>query len=212
MLDPSSFLRKPARPAGGQESILKNKLTPVARFFAAKGLGAERVAYAATAFSFLAGAVILYGSGRKWSLLLLTLSLLFLAGLNSIEEISAQGEDRKNKREIVVKELGNVLSEAFLYLPLCRFRGFPAFWIVLIVVFGIVSEMAGVIGIQFGASRRYDGPMGRGNRAIVFGLIGLVVGGGLRPGLWLGGIFIIVFILLIVTIVNRLTRAQKEII
>jgi CDP-diacylglycerol--glycerol-3-phosphate 3-phosphatidyltransferase len=39
-----------------------------------------------------------------------------------------------------------------------------------------VSELAGVLGGLVGASRRYDGPMGKSDRAFVFGLLAIYVG------------------------------------
>jgi CDP-diacylglycerol--glycerol-3-phosphate 3-phosphatidyltransferase len=45
-----------------------------------------------------------------------------------------------------------------------------------------VCEYAGVLGVMVGASRRYDGPMGKSDRAFVIGLIGVL----LAPG-WIDG-------------------------
>ena len=41
----------------------------------------------------------------------------------------------------------------------------------VIVVLTLVSEMTGVVAVQIGASRRYDGPMGKSDRAFVFEFI-----------------------------------------
>ena len=41
-----------------------------------------------------------------------------------------------------------------------------------------VSEMAGALAPMVGAARRYDGPMGKSDRALVFGVLGLYVGAG----------------------------------
>jgi CDP-diacylglycerol--glycerol-3-phosphate 3-phosphatidyltransferase len=39
-----------------------------------------------------------------------------------------------------------------------------------------LSEMAGALGPMVGTARRYDGPMGKSDRAFVFGALGLYVG------------------------------------
>jgi len=65
--------------------------------------------------------------------------------------------------------------------------------------------------VQIGASRRYDGPMGKSDRAVVFGVLGLLLGLQLPifrvviPVQW------IVLALLLVTIANRARGALREI-
>ena len=67
----------------------------------------------------------------------------------------------------------------------------------------IVSEMAGALGPMVGAPRRYDGPMGKSDRAFVFGALGLWIGaGGPMPG-WLVSIMVAVAALIAWNIVNR---------
>ena len=64
-----------------------------------------------------------------------------------------------------MNELSDVISDAGLYLPLALVPGFAPWLIVGIVVLSILTEMTGVIGVQIGASRRYDGPLGKSDRA-----------------------------------------------
>jgi CDP-diacylglycerol--glycerol-3-phosphate 3-phosphatidyltransferase len=80
----------------------------------------------------------------------------------------------------------------------------------VIVVLAIVSEMTGVVGVQIGASRRYDGPMGKSDRAFVFGALSLALACGAPAGGWLEPVLWIVAALLAVTIVNRARRALAE--
>jgi phosphatidylglycerophosphate synthase len=80
----------------------------------------------------------------------------------------------------------------------------------LIVLLAVLSEMTGVIGVQIGATRRYDGPMGKSDRAFVFGAMGLLLGLNLpivpvvRYVLWF------VLVLLLLTIINRARGALAE--
>jgi len=64
-----------------------------------------------------------------------------------------------------------------------------------------------VVAIQIGASRRYDGPMGKSDRAFVFGLLALLLGLKVPAGQWLFYVQTLVCVLLVVTIVNRARRA-----
>jgi len=94
----------------------------------------------------------------------------------------------------------------------CRLR---SCWIsrglvVAIVVLAVISELTGVVGLQVGASRRYDGPMGKSDRAFVFGALALLLVAGVPPGQWLHIVLGVVAALLVVTIVNRARRALAQ--
>jgi len=73
-----------------------------------------------------------------------------------------------------------------------------------------LTELAGVLGPTIGATRRYDGPMGKSDRAFVFGLLALLLGLGVRPGPWLLAVQAAILVLLLLTIVNRARRALRE--
>jgi len=70
--------------------------------------------------------------------------------------------------------------------------------------------MAGVVSIQIGASRSYDGPMGKSDRAFVLGAAGFLLGLGIPAGVWLNMPFVDVALLLVLTIYNRARSALKE--
>ena len=109
-----------------------------------------------------------------------------------------------------MNEVGDVLSDIALYLPLAGVVGFEAHWVVLVVLSAVVGEMAGVMGIQIGAQRRYDGPMGKSDRAFWFGLMGLLIGVGIPIGVWVNVLLVIMLVLSCLTIVNRLRKALQE--
>jgi CDP-diacylglycerol--glycerol-3-phosphate 3-phosphatidyltransferase len=74
----------------------------------------------------------------------------------------------------------------------------------------VLSEMTGVIAVQIGASRRYDGPMGKSDRAFAFGLLATVLGCGFAPGAWADAWLAGVAALTAVTVVNRARAALAE--
>jgi CDP-diacylglycerol--glycerol-3-phosphate 3-phosphatidyltransferase len=84
-------------------------------------------------------------------------------------------------------------------------------YIVAITILAIVSEMTGMVAVQIGAQRRYDGPMGKSDRAFAFGLLCLLLGIGIQPAYWVDAILLITLGLLLVTIVNRARRALAEV-
>jgi CDP-diacylglycerol---glycerol-3-phosphate 3-phosphatidyltransferase len=86
---------------------------------------------------------------------------------------------------------------------------FGAFGIGLIVVLSLLTEFAGVLAAAAGTARRYDGPMGKSDRAVVFGLLGLWIAiAGVLPG-WIRWLIPIFVILLVLTTANRIYRAIR---
>ena len=61
-------------------------------------------------------------------------------------------------------------------LPFAFVAPFGPWSVGLVIVASCVSEMAGALGPMVGAARRFDGPMGKSDRALVFGALGLYVG------------------------------------
>jgi len=104
------------------------------------------------------------------------------------------------------------VSDAALFLPLAWVPGVCPALMMAIVVLAVVSEMTGVVAVQIGASRRYDGPMGKSDRAFVLGVISLLLGCEVSPEpyQWLDVTLGVVVLLLSLTILNRARRALKE--
>jgi len=75
----------------------------------------------------------------------------------------------------------------------------------------VMVEMSGVVAVQIGASRRYDGPMGKSDRALVFGSLALAAGLGLPLSPWVGWLLAAVLLLSLVTLFNRARRALEEV-
>jgi phosphatidylglycerophosphate synthase len=71
--------------------------------------------------------------------------------------------------------------------------------------------MAGALGVTIGATRRYDGPMGKSDRAVVFGALAIWLGLGraaLPQALKL--ISVSISILIVLTICNRVRGGLNE--
>jgi CDP-diacylglycerol--glycerol-3-phosphate 3-phosphatidyltransferase len=70
--------------------------------------------------------------------------------------------------------------------------------------------MTGVLGVTVSGKRQYQGPMGKSDRAFLFGIIALLLGLGLTAGKWLDYIWITTILLLFSTIINRAYSSLKE--
>ena len=186
-------------------------LRPPTRRLASMGVTANQVTLAAAVLSVAVGVLIAVWPDRNWPLLLLPGILLCRMGLNAVDGMLAREHGLKSNLGAVLNELGDVVSDAALYLPLALVEGFSAAMIVAITTLAVIGEMTGVVGVQIGASRRYDGPLGKSDRAFVFGLLGLLLGCGVPYGWWLDVTLGVLIVLAGVTIVNRARRALKEV-
>ena len=186
-------------------------LRPTVKSLAGAGVTANHVTVAALVLSFIVGALITLFPAEKWPLLLMPLALFVRMALNAMDGMLAREHGMKSSLGAILNELGDVLSDTALYLPLGLVPGVNSIYIVAITILAIVSEMTGVVAVQIGAQRRYDGPMGKSDRAFIFGLICLLMGIGIQPSYWVDVILLITLGLLLATIVNRARRALAEV-
>ena len=177
---------------------------------ASSGITANQVTILAMLLSFAAGGMIYMFPAQHWPLLTIPIVLFVRMALNAIDGMLARDHNMKSSLGALLNELGDVLSDVALYLPLALIEGINAGWLVVIVLLAVISEMAGVVAVQIGAQRRYDGPMGKSDRAFLFGAIGLVLGMGIDPQPWMDYLLVIVFLLLCLTIINRAHKALDE--
>ncbi|WP_428625047.1 CDP-alcohol phosphatidyltransferase family protein [Sedimenticola sp.] len=182
-------------------------LRPICRRLAAHGITPNQITLAALLLSLANGAALAGYPGTAWPLLLLPATLLLRMALNALDGMLAREHQMQSRLGAVLNELGDVLADTFLYLPLALVPGVPAALIVALVFLATLSEFAGVQAIQIGATRRYDGPFGKSDRALLFGTLGLLLGLGLDPGPWLDLLLIAASALALLTIINRVRGA-----
>ncbi|MDH3417617.1 MAG: CDP-alcohol phosphatidyltransferase family protein, partial [Gammaproteobacteria bacterium] len=130
--------------------------------------------------------------------------------LNAIDGMLAREHGMQSALGGILNELSDVLADAALYLPFAFVPGISPSLVVAIVVLSILTEMAGIVAVQIGASRRYDGPMGKSDRAFVFGLLALLLGLGINLQQWANIALAIVAVLTAVTVINRSSKALQE--
>ena len=92
---------------------------------------------------------------------------------------------QKSRLGAYLNELCDVVSDAALYAPFALVAPFGVWSVAVVIFLSALSEFAGVLGPTVGASRRYDGPMGKSDRALVFGALGFWIGIGAPLPHWL---------------------------
>lgn len=185
-------------------------LRPACAGLARAGVTANQVTLAAFVLSVAHGAWIAWTAGAAFSLWLLPLTLFVRMALNAIDGMLAREFGQKSKLGAILNELTDVLADAALYLPFAFIAGVEPTLVVAVVVLGVIAEMTGVVGVGIGASRRYDGPFGKSDRAFFFGAFAIILAFGLEPGRWSDIALALAAALGAATIVNRARCALKE--
>jgi CDP-diacylglycerol--glycerol-3-phosphate 3-phosphatidyltransferase len=199
---PSIYQLKPA---------FQNLLRPLVRGLAAASVTPNQVTLAALALSIAVGAAIAVAPEQRLLLLLVPVVMFVRMALNAVDGMLAREHRMQTVLGGFLNELSDVLADAALYLPFALVL--PQYqWLVIAVVFAaVVAEYAGITAQALGGTRRYDGPMGKSDRAFVFGLIALLLGAGLAAGLWCGMLLGATALLAAWTVCNRVRRGVAEI-
>ena len=181
-------------------------LRPLVRVLAAAGVTANQVTVLAALGSLVVGFLIF----EKNVFVLLPAWFFIRMALNAIDGMLAREHKQASKLGGYLNELGDVISDAALYAPFAFLPGSSGALVAAVIVLSAISEMAGVLGVVVGAGRRYDGPMGKSDRAFIFGLLGLLVGLGVSVFAVLDWIWIALIVLVAITVVNRVRNGLTE--
>ena len=147
-------------------------LRPLAAALARAGVTANQVTVAAAVISVAIGlGLLLRPDARAWFLLIPVWMFVRMA-FNAIDGMLAREFGQKSRLGAYLNELTDAISDAALYAPFAMVAPFAPGWTVVVIVLAVISEYAGVLGPMVGATRRYDGPMGKSDRAFVFGALG----------------------------------------
>ena len=194
----------------GLKPMFQALLRPVAKALAEADLTANAVTVAALLLSIAQGAWIAFDPTAALPLLILPLTLFIRMALNTIDGLMAKEHDLASPEGAVLNELCDVMADAVLYLPFAFVPGVSPVLVVLVVVGGIIAEMTGALGPLIGAPRRYNGPLGKSDRAFAFGLLALLIGLGFTAGLWTSIYLAVLLLLTVRTIFNRAHRIVAE--
>lgn len=166
-----------------------------------------------TLFAMLASCVlgiVLFVAESPRLFLLLPLWMFLRMAFNAVDGMLAREFGHKSPLGAYLNELTDVVSDAALYLPFVLIAPFGWGSVAIVIFLSGLSEMTGALAPMVGVERRYDGPMGKSDRAFVFGALGLWLGAaGSLPG-WAFWIMPAVALLILLNIVNRIRNALNQ--
>jgi CDP-diacylglycerol---glycerol-3-phosphate 3-phosphatidyltransferase len=119
------------------------------------------------------GIYALYGD-RTIALILMPIVLLLRMALNALDGMMARQYNLQSKMGALLNEIGDVVSDIVLYYPLYVLFAMDQIWVMCFLLLSVLNEFAGLLGQALGGARRYDGPMGKSDRALVVGVLSLL--------------------------------------
>ena len=189
----------------------QNLLRPLVIKLEQRGVTANQVTLTACAISVILGLILTALSCYHWLFILIPIWLFVRMALNAIDGMLAREFNQKSRLGGYLNEITDVVSDAALYLPFAFVHPFDTLQIGLIIWLSALTEFCGVLGQVQGKTRRYDGPLGKSDRAFLFGVLGLVyVFVPVLPD-FLYWLVWIVIILLIATCVKRVKFGLAEV-
>ena len=123
----------------------QERLRPYAEQLHGNGITPNQVTLAALALSAFEGALLLTWPGAWFPLLLLPVILFVRLALNAIDGMIAREHGQATKSGKILNELGDILADGFLYLPLMKLPGAPETLMGPAFLGGIGASFAGVL-------------------------------------------------------------------
>lgn len=184
-------------------------LLPILRFFNKLGITANQITFSAIFLSIVIGVSFWFADYNSCLYLVLPIGLLLRMALNALDGMMARIYNQQSKKGELLNEFGDIFSDLIIFLPLVKYESQDILLVVLFITLSIINEFAGLLGKVISNERRYEGPMGKSDRAFVIAVYGIIGFFQVDIKSNIPLIFILLILLLIVSTVIRLKKSLK---
>ncbi len=147
---------------------------------------------------------------NKWYFLSLPIGLLLRMAFNALDGMMARKFNQISKLGEVLNEVGDIVSDVIIFFPLLKFQSESLYLIIIFIILSVINEFSGLLGKVIGGARRYDGPMGKSDRAFILGIYGLSQFFEVNISDYSNFIFGVVTLLLVLSTFTRLKKSLNE--
>lgn len=154
--------------------IFQKLLQPILDALYKVGVTANQLTISAIILSCLMGLCFLRFHTLYLGILIIPFGLLLRMALNALDGMMARQYDMQSQLGEILNEIGDVVSDIAIIFPFVILPGINPVIIILFGVLAILNEFAGILSKAIGKERRYDGPMGKSDRALIIGIFCLV--------------------------------------
>ena len=189
----------------------QNALRPWVKRLFDHGVTANQTTLLAAAGSVLVGTLVAIFASHLWVFILVPIWMVVRMALNAMDGMLAREFGQQTGMGAYLNELCDLLADSALILPFLLIPEVSLALALMTTLLAWLSEYAGVMGPMVGSTRRYDGPMGKSDRAFVFGALATAIALGWLDAGWVNSALVLVSALLSYTIFNRVRSGLREV-
>ena len=141
--------------------------------------------------------------------LYVALGLLFRMMLNALDGMMARIYNLQSTTGEILNEVGDIVSDVAIFYPLLLIEELDFGLAFGFIILSIINEFSGVLAKSISGERRYDGPMGKSDRASLIGILCLLFYFGFEVGPYLNYVFGVAVFMVVLSTLIRLKNAIK---
>jgi len=184
-------------------------LMPILKRLHKVGITANQITISSILLSLAIGVFFWNAETNRYFFLALPIGLFIRMALNALDGMMARTYNQQTKKGEILNEIGDVISDLFIFFPLLIFEKENLYLIVIFLCLSLINEFAGLLGKSVSGIRQYEGPMGKSDRAFVIGLYGLLSFYSIGFGKYSFWIFLVLILLILISTYTRIKNTLK---
>lgn len=189
------------------KTSFQNLLRPLSKQLLKKGITPNAVTSFTVFLSLAFSAALAHFHEINLLFVLVPVFLFVRMALNAIDGMMAREANLESPQGVYLNELGDIVSDLALFFAFCATDAVHVPSMVIFAFLSMLSEMAGLVNLQIGVRRGYEGPMGKSDRAVLVSLLGLLYFAGVRNPMTYDIVLGLGSLALLLTIYNRVRCA-----
>ena len=185
-------------------------LQPLLLLLKRMGVSPNHITVFTIIFSIIIGYILFLGIQDRFWFLIVAVGLFLRMMLNALDGMMAKQFNLESKLGEILNEIGDVISDIAIYFPFIYFESIKSEYVIIFIFLSIINEFCGVLAKLISGTRRYDGPMGKSDRAFLVGVICIIIYFTDSILIYLDYVFIISIFLMLMSSYLRLTKSLKN--
>ena len=149
-------------------------LMPLLKLLRRLGISPNSITIFSILLSFVISCFFWKATDNPPYFLIVAFGLLIRMMLNALDGMMARIYNLQSKLGEVLNEVGDIVSDVAIYFPLIIFESLRIEIAIIFILLSIINEFCGLMAKLISGERRYDGPMGKSDRAFLIGIICIV--------------------------------------
>ena len=149
-------------------------LTPLMEILRSLKITHNAITLFSILFSFLLCYFFIQALEHKLFFLFVAIGLLIRMMLNALDGMMARTYNLQSKFGEALNEIGDIISDTAIYFPIIFLPEIKIEIAIIFIILSIINEFCGLLAKTLSNIRRYDGPMGKSDRAFLIGTLCII--------------------------------------